>query len=369
MFGRRWFMLLFAVTVWPFLASSVTAQDRYGRPDGGLQTPAPIPPASAPLFPTTTAASPTSAAPTASPPAPTSPGGLPTLPRCVVKIIDEVNVSVQEPGLVVALEIREGMTVEVDTIVGRVNDGQARMNKLIAEAGHHAAARKAQNDVEILHAQDAEKVAEYEYQSSALANQRSPNAVSQIKLNELLLAHQKAVRQIELAKHNREIYKLEAEAKRVEVEAAEDEVRRRQIVAPITGQVTEVPVHVGQYVQPGDTVFRLVRLDRLAVEGLLDASEYAPSEILNLPVMVETTLARGRRAQFVGKVTFVHPEIDNRGKFRIKAEITNTVEAGQFLLFPGKEVDMTLRLDAGPQGATPASPPLFGRDPTTPISR
>jgi hypothetical protein len=54
-------------------------------------------------------------------------------------------------------------------------------------------------------------------------------------------------------------------------------------------------------------------------------------------------------------VTFVHPEIDNRGKFRIQAEITNVQESGQFLLFPGKEVDMTIRLDA--PAVEPASQP------------
>jgi multidrug efflux pump subunit AcrA (membrane-fusion protein) len=272
----------------------------------------------------------------------------------VVKIIDEVNVSVQESGIVLSLEVREGMNVEVDAVVGRVDDGRSRMEQKIAEAALAAAERKAQNDVEIRHAEDAAKVAEFEYRASLVANERSPNAVAQVRLNELALAYQKAMRQIELAKHNQELYKLESAAKRVEAQAAEDEVRRRRIKAPIAGQVTEVPVHVGQWVQPGDPVFRIVRLDRLSVDGLLNAADYAPNEIVNRPVVVEGMLARGRRAQFVGKVTFVHPEIDNRGKFRIKAEITNIQEDGQYLLFPGKEVDLTIRLDQPP--AAPASP-------------
>lgn len=304
-----------------------------------------------------TTASPSSAALQNSPPSPTmGPNGLPLLPRCVVKIIDEVNVSVQEAGLITALEVREGMTLESGAVVGHVDDGRARMEKLISEAAYHAAERKAQNDVEILHAEDASKVAEYEYRASLLANEKSPNAVAQVKLNELALAYQKANRQIELAKHNREINRLEAEAKRVEVEAAEDQVRRRRITAPMSGQITEVPVHVGQWVQPGDVVFRLVRLDRLSVDGILSAADYAPSDVLNRPVTIDTTLARGRRMQFSGKVTFVHPEIDHRGKFRIKAEITNVAENGQFLLFPGAEVDMTLRLDVAPDSSPVTSP-------------
>jgi multidrug efflux pump subunit AcrA (membrane-fusion protein) len=327
-----------------------------------------IAPLAAAQFPTIPQTSPSTAVATADPSSPTiGPGGLPLLPRCVVKIIDEVNVSVQEPGLITALEVREGMTLESGAVVGHVDDGRARMEKAIAEAAYHAAEKKAQNDVEILHAEDASKVAEYEYRASLLANERSPNAVAQVKLNELALSYQKANRQIELAKHNREISKLDAEAKRVEVDAAEDEIRRRRITAPMSGQITEVPVHVGQWVQPGDVLFRLVRLDRLSVDGILSASDYAPGDVLNRPVTVETTLARGRRMQFAGKVTFVHPEIDHRGKFRIKAEIMNVAEQGQFLLFPGASVDMTLRLDVAPS-ATPSPiqlgpPAQIGRDP------
>lgn len=319
--------------------------------------------------PVAAAAAPPVMSATPPPPAPTmNANGLPLLPRCVVKIIDEVNVSVQEAGLITALEVREGMILEGDAVIGRVDDGRARMEKLIAEAAYHAAERKAQNDVEILHAEDASKVAEYEYRASLLANEKSPNAVAQVKLNELALAYQKATRQIELAKHNREINRLEAEAKRVEVEAAEDQVRRRRITAPMSGQITEVPVHVGQWVQPGDVVFRLVRLDRLSVDGILSAADYAPGDVINRPVTIETTLARGRRMQFAGKVTFVHPEIDHRGKFRIKAEITNAFENGQFLLFPGAEVDMTLRLDVAPDSSPMQSQPMqqpwqIGREP------
>lgn len=338
--------LFIVVTLGASLAISrdAEAQSPYGPlvtpqpPAATLQppTPSPSPPASQPVASITSAPS----------IATTTPAGLPLLPRCVVKIIDEVNVSVQEAGLVTGLEVREGMNVAADAVVGHVDDGRARMEKKIAEAALAAAERKAQNDVEIRHAEDAAKVAEFEYRASLVANERSPNAVAQVRLNELALAYQKATRQIELAKHNQELYKLDASAKRVEVEAADDEVRRRRIVAPIVGQVTEVPVHVGQWVQPGDVVFRVVRLDRLSVDGLLSADDYAPSEVLHRPVVVETTLARGRRMQFAGKVTFVHPEIDHRGKFRIQAEIANVQEGDQFLLFPGKEVDMTIRLDA-----------------------
>jgi multidrug efflux pump subunit AcrA (membrane-fusion protein) len=287
-----------------------------------------------------------------------SPGANPVLHHCVVKLIDEVVVSVEEPGLIAALEIREGMTVEAGLKMGRVNDGQARMAKLVSEAEHKIAQGKATNDIEVRYAESAAKVAEYEYRASLQANQRAPNSISGVKLQELALSYEKAQRQIEQAQHNQAIFREEAEAKRVAVEAAEDDIRRRQIVAPINGEVVEVPVHLGEWIKPGDAVCKIIRLDQLAVEGFLRAADYETGELVGRPVVVEATLAHGRRVQFAGKIAFVHPEIDARGQFRVKAEVVNTVENGQFLLRPGHDVDMTIRVDAGPAPAGPlATPP------------
>jgi multidrug efflux pump subunit AcrA (membrane-fusion protein) len=288
---------------------------------------------------------------------PASPGTNPILHHCVVKLIDEAVVSVEEPGLIAALEIREGLTVEAGLKLGRVNDGQARMAKLVAEAEHKIAQGKATNDIEVRYAESAAKVAEYEYRASLQANERAPNSISGVKLQELALSYEKAQRQIEQAQHNQAIFREEAEAKRVAVEAAEDDIRRRQIVAPINGEVVEVPVHLGEWLKPGDAVCKIIRLDQLAVEGFLRAADYEPGDLVGRPVVVEATLAHGRRVQFAGKIAFVHPEIDARGQFRIKAEVANAVEKGQFLLRPGHDVDMTIRVDAAPAPAGPLAVP------------
>lgn len=281
---------------------------------------------------------------------------VPVLHHCVVKLIDQVTVSVQESGLITSLEVREGMTLAADSQVGRVSDSQARMAKLVAEAEYKIAQDKAGNDIEVRFAESAARVAEFEYRAGLEANKRAANSISQVKLQELALSYEKAQRQIEQAKHNLQIAKEEAEAKRVAVDAAEDGVRRRQIASPIGGEVVEVPVHLGEWVKPGDPIFRIIRLDQLAVEGFLRAADYNSGEIVGKPVTVELTLAHGRPMRFQGKVTFVHPEIDGRGQFRVKAEVTNIAENGQYLLRPGHDVDMAIRTDAAALTAPIAQP-------------
>lgn len=328
----------------PWSAPSNASQfvNRYGARNGA--TPAEQPPAAvAASVPATMPAATMAAAPAASS---VGPQGEAVLRGCIVKLIDKILVSVQEPGLITALEVREGMMVEADALVGRVGDSQARMAKLVAEAEYKITQDKATNDIEVRFAESAAKVAEFEYRAAIQANERAPASISQVKMQELALAYEKAQRQIEQAQHNMQIYKEEAAAAKVKVDAAEEDVRRRQIASPIAGEVVEVPVHLGEFVKPGDPIFQVVRLDQLAVEGFLNASDYGAGDVVGKPVLVEAVLAHGRRQRFSGKVVFAHPEIDARRQFRIKAEVTNIAENGQYLLRPGQEVDMAVQIHA-----------------------
>ena len=82
----------------------------------------------------------------------------------------------------------------------------------------------------------------------------------------------------------------------------------------------------GEWVQPGDPVIHVMRLDRLRVEGFVPAADYAAGEIDGRNVTITVVLAHGRREQFQGKVVFVNPEVDANGEFRVWAEVFNRQE-------------------------------------------
>ena len=88
---------------------------------------------------------------------------------------------------------------------------------------------------------------------------------------------------------------------------------------------------------------RLMRLDLLRVEGLLDAKEYRPSELQDRPVQVVVTLPHGQKESFSGKVVFVKPMVEGR-KFAVRAEVQNRREGGFWILCPGQTADMTIQL-------------------------
>jgi multidrug efflux pump subunit AcrA (membrane-fusion protein) len=107
--------------------------------------------------------------------------------------------------------------------------------------------------------------------------------------------------------------------------------------------VVELKPHEGEWVQAGDTIVRLLRLDLLRVEGLLDAKSYRPSDIQDQPVEVVVTLPHGKKESFSGKIVFVKPIIEGR-KFSVRAEVQNRRQDGFWILCPGQIADMTIQL-------------------------
>ena len=117
---------------------------------------------------------------------------------------------------------------------------------------------------------------------------------------------------IEKAIKDMDVAKLQAGVSQAELDAAAADVERRRIVSPLDAMVVELKPHVGEWVQAGDTIMRLVRLDLLRVEGLLDAKSYRPSELLDRPVELAVTFPHGQKETFSGKVVFVKPIIEGR---------------------------------------------------------
>jgi multidrug resistance efflux pump len=115
---------------------------------------------------------------------------------------------------------------------------------------------------------------------------------------------------------------LQRDLKKVEAEFAAVSVARRQATAPFSGVVVQVHKHVGDWVQPGDKLLRVIRLDRLRVEAFLEAARVT-ANLEGQPVALAVE-GQPSGAGYRGKLTFVSPEIDPFNKsVRILAEIEN----------------------------------------------
>ena len=164
------------------------------------------------------------------------------------------------------------------------------------------------------------------------------------EIDEQQLEKEKFRLSIEKAKKDMAVAVLQEHVAEAELKAAAANIERRRLTAPLDAVVVELARHEGEWVQPGDTVMRLVRVDLLRVEGFLNAKDYQPSELQGQPVRVVVKLAHGQRETFPGKIVFVKPLVQAGGEFLVRAEVQNRQQDNFWVLSPGMSAEMTIQL-------------------------
>jgi multidrug efflux pump subunit AcrA (membrane-fusion protein) len=274
----------------------------------------------------------------------------PVLRRCLISVVEEARVPAREAGVLVELSVKEGDTVRRGGAIARIDDSQPRFEKQKASAEHDQAIAKAKSDVDVRYSVAAEKVAEAEVEKAVASNRRIPGSVTQVELARLQLNQKKSELQIEQAQLERQLSSLDAQSKEVEVLAAENRIGRRQIASPIDGMIVQVYPHLGEWMQPGDPLARVVRTDKLRVEGYVDSSKYEPSMVHNRPVTVSVMFADEREESFKGRIVFVSPLVEPGGDFRVWAEVENrqAKDSVEWLLRAGQTATMTIHSTQAP---------------------
>jgi multidrug efflux pump subunit AcrA (membrane-fusion protein) len=264
------------------------------------------------------------------------------LSHCLVSLIDDVQVSAEKAGVLTVLSIKEGDYIDRDASVATIDDILAKHQIEATRADQVAAQAKADSELEIEFAIATHRTAESEHRIATTANTSLSNTVAAVEVEKLRLAAEQARIKIGVSQLQRQIHGNQAQSFAAKALLAEQEYVRHHITAPLAGEVVEVFFRRGEWVEPGKPILRLVRLDRLRVEGFVRFADHAPADVLRRPVRVEIVNSGGRRAVFVGTVTFVSPLIQPGGEYRIWAEVDNRRDRDQWLLRPGLEAEMAI---------------------------
>ncbi len=270
----------------------------------------------------------------------------------LVKVADEIKLPAKEPGVLVQLAVREGNLVRAGQVIGKIDDSEPVMQKEAAQAAYNAAYKRWTDDVEIRFAKKAADVAKADYEQMVESNRLATKAIADVEVRGKKLDWDKSVLGIEKNIHDQELAKFEAYTKQAELKAAELKIQRRVVTAPFDGVVEEIKRHQEEWVQPGDTILTLLKMDTLYVEGAVEQSKYDQHEIQNCAVTVDVEMARGRKAQFKGRIIKVSSIVRSDGQYNVRAEIANQQENGNWLLRDGLPASMTIHLGTG--GPAPA---------------
>ncbi len=271
----------------------------------------------------------------------------------LISLIDQVEVPAQVPGVLTAVEARKGMDVETGVRLVQIDDSLAQAKKISAERERDKAKQLADNDVKVRYAKAAFRVVETEYMQMLEANRKAANTYSAGELRRVQLSVQRATLEVEQAEFEQQLAAYTRDVRQAELDAAELEISRRRILAPLGGLIVDVKKKVGEWVQEGETVFTAVRMDQLEVEGFVNARHFGAGEVSGRPVHVQIELERGRRERFTGRVVFVDPNVQADGAYRVTARVENRMENNEWMLRPGMTAEVAIELPVGPLARQP----------------
>jgi len=278
--------------------------------------------------------------------------GNPVLAKAYIRVQDEAEISAPDAGLLMEMEMREGMRIKKDEVLGVVDPRETEARLKIAKYAELAAKKLVELDIEERYARAAAAVAKVEWEQAQEANAKHKGAVPQSELRRKKLDYERARLQIEKAHDDRIMASYDAKTKTAEREAAQMMLDMRTIRAPFDGDVVKTFVHQSEWVTPGEPILKLVRFDKLYVEGDLFADEYDRAEVIGKPVTVEVIKARGRKATVAGKIVHVDQLLmGSRSRYTVRAEVENELVNDSWLLQPGGVVRMTIHLDQESLGA------------------
>jgi macrolide-specific efflux system membrane fusion protein len=248
------------------------------------------------------------------------------------------EVPAQQTGLLQSFAIREGEQVEAGQLLASLDDRAARHDLRQAELEHELAALRVANEVHLRFAEKALEVARAELARSNESIESFAKSISQSQLDVERLTVEKLLLETEQARHDLELERMGQKLKHNALQAARLRVEQHQLRAPFAGTVALVRGQVGEWVEVGSPVLRLVAARRLRAEGFMSADRLEQADQASRPlvgglVKVLVTRPDGQTVECQGTLRFVSPEMDPvTRQVRIWAEVDN----GQRQLRPGQ---------------------------------
>lgn len=261
-----------------------------------------------------------------------------TVSPVLLKVIEEVEVPALQEGPIHEILVREGQVVGVGAPLMQIDDQRARFRKNQAEIEYGIANKKASNKSEVKLAEVESRVAAASLQRAMDSRKRFPDTPSQAEVDEIELRFANATQNLEEASNNFQLAELARDLAEKNVAIASFEVERHKIKAPIQGAVIEMIARRGEWVRPGEPLLRLMRIDRLRVEGFLNR-DLVRAGLEGCPVTVILEGTEGDKGRFPGKIVFVSLEVDPGDQTqRVIAEVDNSKQ----LLAPGLRAKMII---------------------------
>lgn len=268
------------------------------------------------------------------------------LDTCIVSFIEDVELPAQESGVLRSMLVKEGESFKSNQSIAQIDDQLFRQMLRQAQMQRDMAMKRATDMTSIRAGRYKAKLASSEAEKARKLLAKGSKSESEYK--RARYSQQVAQEELIAAENEREMAGHEAQLEEAKVEEVKVRIRRHAIRTNFDGYVIKKFRDAGEWVQAGEKVLRVARMDRLYVQGNISSKDFNPFEVADKPVTVTLQLARGKQATFKGTIVSIGLEKQGSDLFMVKAEVDNRPEAGFWTLLPGSQVKMRIHLDRQP---------------------
>ena len=274
---------------------------------------------------------------------------------CVVRFSDEVEVPALATGRVAEVFARDNQDVEAGARIVRLDDSSLLIRRRSYQLRLELAKSEAADEIELQYAKTARDEAQAELDSNRAVNNEFGGAVATTQLRRLKLSVTRGELELARAEKRRAEAETAVDLAEAELSVIDDQLRKLQVESPLAGVLLEVNKSVGEWVETGETLATVARIDRLHIHAILDSKTLSPQHCAGLPVNVHwADQATGEAHSLRGKVLSVDPQIMPGGRYRLHAEVTNqsiastqsSTQTKSWKLYPGADVRMKVHVPA-----------------------
>jgi len=262
---------------------------------------------------------------------------------CLLMILDQVDLAAERDGLLTTLHARTGEDVAAGQLLFQLGDVESKARLEVARAELDQATIKAENQWNIRAAEIElakntketellDEVGRVPYLERYRAASNKDRSAAELKIAEAARREDLYARQV-------------AEA---ELSVAEIDLEQRSSVSPFAGTIVKQFRFQSEWCRQGDPVVRILRMDRLTVQAIVNLRDIAPHRIIGMKASATFQIA-GEQPIVMDNLTITRcsPEVDLDGNYLVWTVTDNRKLPAangqpQWLLRPGISGTLTI---------------------------
>ncbi len=261
--------------------------------------------------------------------------------ECNVTFAEKVDVPALDSGPITKIGIEENQAIAADQLVAELDSSVLQNQRIAAEAKRAQLAAKLADKSEMRYAETVHAEAVRTYESYKRQIDRTPGSISQNDLAESRLGVERAQLEIDrLARQYADI-SVSIGIQDLELKQFDLQLEKLHVRSPLSGVVLKRFRSLGEWVDKGDPIATIARMDQLKVSAFVSERLLSPRRAVGVPVDViwnEGDVKRTLR----GRITSVEPQMFSDSTYRINVMIENHQVVGGWKLTPGRSVTMVI---------------------------